>query len=337
MSINTIELFAGSGGLALGLERAGFHHIMLNEYDKNCAQTLKLNKPNWNVIHEDIKKISFKPYKNIQMVTGGFPCQAFSHSGKRLGFEDARGTLFYEFARAVDECRPDFFLIENVKGLITHDKGRTIQTIINTLEDLKYHVFNPLLLNSKNYHVAQNRERVFIFGCLKKFKNKVNFEAPPKVKSITLHDILKSTSIFKENIEKIQTNSPKYSKEKENLFALIPQGGNWKNLNLDLQKQYMGQMFYSGGGKTGVLKKLSYSDISPTILTSPSQKQTERCHPEFNRPLSIRECARIQSYPDNWKFTGSISAQYKQIGNSVPPELAFHLGKYLYDQIKDLY
>lgn len=337
MGIKTIELFAGSGGLALGLEKAGFEHVLLNEFDKDCINTLRKNKPQWNIIHEDIHKMSFKNYKNIDMVTGGFPCQAFSHSGKRLGFEDARGTLFYEFARCVKECQPEFFLIENVKGLITHDKGRTLQTIISTMQDLNYHVFNPQVLNSKDYHVAQNRERVFIFGCKKKYKNEIEFEKPIKQKPITLHDILKSKKIFKNDIAKIQTNIAKYSKEKESLFSLIPPGGNWKNLPLEFQKNYLGKMFDSGGGKTGILKKLSYDNVSPTILTSPSQKQTERCHPEFNRPLTIRECARIQSYPDSWEFTGSVSAQYRQIGNSVPPELAFHLGKYLYEQIEKIY
>ena len=333
---NTVELFAGGGGLALGLEKAGFNHILINEIDKNSCQTLKNNRPNWNVIEKDIKNINWKDYnlKNISLVSGGFPCQAFSHSGLRLGLEDTRGTLFYEFARCVKELSPICFLAENVKGLLTHDNGKTINVIIQAFERLGYFVFSPLLLNANDYEVAQKRERIFLFGVKKEFKNFFYFNDIPKKDKIILKDIFYKGKYYNSNV--INNIDAKYSNEKIKYFNLIPAGGNWKDLPLELQKKYLGKMFYSEGGKTGILKRLSYNQPSVTILTSPSQKQTERCHPVENRPLNIRESARIQSFPDDWIFHGSIVNQYKQIGNAVPVNLAYNVGLYVINQLKNI-
>lgn len=336
--INTLELFAGAGGLALGLSQAGFSHIALNENNKDCLQTLRFNKPEWPLIPEDIHKVSFEPYyQKTNMVSGGFPCQAFSHSGKRLGFEDTRGTLFYEFARCIFETQPTCFLAENVKGLLTHDSGKTIQTILQVFSDLNYHVFSPILLNANHYDVAQKRERIFIFGVQKKLKNHFHFKPPPQGTSPNLNDIFFQGSYYSSNVDSLISKGAVYSEKKKKYFELIPEGGNWKNLPIPLQKEYLGAMFQSEGGKTGILKKLSYEQPSVTLLTNPSQKQTERCHPQKNRPLNIREYARIQSFPDDWKFIGSISSQYKQIGNAVPVLLAKHLGQSLFQQLSPLF
>ncbi len=336
--ISSLELFAGCGGLAIGLEKAGFHHVLLNEFDKNAATTLKTNRPEWNVLLQDIHQADFTQYKGkADLISGGFPCQAFSHSGKRLGFMDTRGTLFYEFARAIKEVDPMCFLAENVKGLLTHDQGNTIKTIINVFEELGYFVFAPLLLNSNNYDVAQVRERVLIFGVKKEFKSYFQFNAPLKATSPTLKDVFFKGNDYDIDVDRIKSVGNTYSKNKENIFAKIPEGGNWKSLPLQMQKDYLGNMFFSEGGKTGILKRLSYSKPSVTLLTSPSQKQTERCHPLYHRPLNIREYARIQSFPDDWKFVGSISSQYKQIGNAVPVMLAYHVGKQIFSQLENFY
>lgn len=336
--ISSLELFAGCGGMAIGLEKAGFHHLLLNEFDKNAASTLKINRPEWNVLLKDIHQVDFLPYKNkVDLISGGFPCQAFSHSGKRLGFSDTRGTLFYEFARAIKEVEPICFLAENVKGLLSHDQGATIKTIINVFEELGYFVFSPLLLNANNYDVAQVRERVLIFGVKKEHKSYFDFNPPPKASSPTLKDIFLRGNYYETNVDEINSVGNNYSKNKETIFSKIPEGGNWKNLPIDMQKEYLGKMFFSEGGKTGILKRLSYSKPSVTLLTSPSQKQTERCHPKHNRPLNIREYARIQSFPDDWQFLGSISSQYKQIGNAVPVMLAYHVGKQIFSQLENFY
>lgn len=333
--IKTLELFAGAGGLSLGLKKAGFNISHINENNKDCIQTLKLNKHCEHIIEHSITEVDFSKMSGIDFISGGFPCQAFSHSGKRLGFDDTRGTLFFDFARSILEIKPQFFLAENVKGLKTHNNGKTLETIISTLKEIGYHVYTPIILNSNHYEVAQNRERIFIFGCLPKCKNKIKFDAPKQCKKINLKDIFLSDEYYSQNIDLLNEQIKKifYTESKLKLFQQIPPDGNWKNLDIEEQKIYLGKMFGSGGGKTGILKKLSYEKPSPTILTSPSQKQTERCHPTENRPLTYRECARIQSFPDEWKFYGSLASKYRQIGNAVPVNLAYHVGKHLYEQI----
>lgn len=125
-----IELFAGGGGLALGMHKAGFKHILLNEFDHSACETLRRNQPDWNVVEGDVHTVDFTPYADkVDFLSGGFPCQAFSYAGEKRGFEDARGTLFFELARAVKETRPKVFMGENVKGLVSHDNGKTLQTI----------------------------------------------------------------------------------------------------------------------------------------------------------------------------------------------------------------
>lgn len=327
-----IELFAGCGGLALGLDLAGFEHLLLNEFNKDACATLKLNKPNWNIICSDIKEVSWENYKNIDLLSGGFPCQAFSHSGKRLGFEDTRGTLFYEFARAIKEIEPLCFLAENVKGLLTHEHGNTIKVIYNTFKDLGYEVFTPLLLNANDYEVAQKRERVFIFGVKKEVAKFFQFNAPPKKNKLILNDILNISSYYPDSI--VSSKGAQYSILKKKYFEKIRPGHYWKDLSIEEQKLYLGNMFNSGGGKTGVLRRISMNEACMTLLTSPSQKQTERCHPNEIRPFNIREYARIQSFPDSWNFVGSLSSQYKQIGNAVPVNLAKAIGEVIIMQIK---
>ena len=140
-----LELFAGAGGLAIGMEQAGLKCLALNEYDKSACNTLRKNRPNWNILEGDVKEFSFEEFKGkADVVTGGFPCQSFSYAGKRLGLDDARGTLFYEFARAVNEVKPAICIGENVKGLFSHDEGRTLQGMISILDEIGYEVVHPV-------------------------------------------------------------------------------------------------------------------------------------------------------------------------------------------------
>ena len=332
--ITTLELFAGAGGLASGLEKAGFFHLALNEFNADACATLRLNRPAWNIIEGDIHTISWEKFKNqIHLLAGGFPCQAFSHSGKRLGFEDTRGTLFYEFARSIQETKPLCFLAENVTGLLSHDKGNTINTILNAFSDLGYHVYPPLLLNANNYEVAQKRERIFIFGVQKQLQSYFHFNAPQSFPKLVLKDIFFPGQYYSSPLADF--TGAQYSARRKEYFQYVPEGGNWRNLDIEQQKAYMGNMFYAKGGRTGVLKRLSYNEPAVTLLTSPAQTQTERCHPTELRPLSIREYARIQSFPDEWQFKGSIASQYRQIGNAVAVNLAWHLGEDIMAQIKN--
>lgn len=334
----SIELFAGAGGLALGLEKAGIQHALLNEIDKYAVQTLQKNRPNWKIEEGDIAKIDFKPYKDkIDLLTGGFPCQAFSYAGKRLGFEDTRGTLFFEFVRALQETNAPVFLIENVKGLLSHDNGKTLQTMIDVLtKDMDYHIFKPKVLKAIHYRVPQKRERLIIVGVKNDYKDKVTYNYPePHKKIYTLKDALKKGALYDTDV--LSSPGQIYPKRKKEILDKVPPGGYWRNLPIEIQKEYMQKSFYLGGGKTGMARRISWDEPSLTLTCSPAQKQTERCHPDETRPFQIREYARIQTFPDNWIFEGSPSQQYKQIGNAVPVNLAEEIGYTLIQLLNDIY
>lgn len=325
---NSVELFAGAGGLAIGLEKAGFNTIGLNEINKDACKTLKKNRPNWNVIEGDITNIRFSPYKGIDFLSGGFPCQAFSYAGNKLGFEDTRGTLFFEFARAIKEIQPKVFLGENVKGLLTHDKGRTLESIKSIIYELGYTLIEPQVLKAIFYRVPQKRERLFLVGIRNDLVKYACFEWPnPYFRVLTLKDALKKGELYKTDCPKSQGQV--YPERKKQILSMIPPGGYWVDLPDEIQREYMQKSYFMGGGKTGMARRLSYDSPSLTLTCAPAQKQTERCHPEETRPLTIREYARIQTFPDDWKFEGSISSQYKQIGNAVPINLAWAVGRKL--------
>lgn len=313
--IKVIELFAGAGGTALGFENAGLQHILLNEIDKNAVATLKKNRPDWNVVHNGIENIDFRGME-ADVVEGGFPCQSFSYAGKRFGFEDTRGTLFYEFARCIKEVRPKIAMGENVRGLLNHDNGKTLQTMVRVLNELGYKVHYKVV-RAQYLDVPQKRERLVIFAIREGLDTPFIF---PKERdyTISLKEALKNCP-----------DSPgvKYTERKHKVMSIVPEGGYWRDLPVDLQKEYMGASYYHSGGKTGMARRLSWYEPSLTLTCNPAQKQTERCHPSETRPLTVREYARIQTFPDEWEFVGSTISQYKQIGNAVPVNMAYHLGE----------
>lgn len=321
---SVLELFAGAGGLAVGLEQAGLSCTVLNEIDKFACATLRKNRPNWNVLEGDIKDFSFSEYRDeIDVVTGGFPCQAFSYAGKKLGLADARGTLFYEFARVVKEVNPPICIGENVKGLLSHEKGRTIEGMISILDEIGYRVTPVEVLRAIDYKVPQKRERLILVGIRKDIA--INYSYPkPFNKIYTLKDALKKGELFDCDVPK--SEGVKYPKRKKEVLDMIPQKGYWRDLPLDIQKEYMGASFYLGGGKTGMARRIGWDEPCLTLTCSPAQKQTERCHPEETRPFTVREYARIQTFPDSWTFAGSTAQQYKQIGNAVPVNLGKEIG-----------
>jgi DNA (cytosine-5)-methyltransferase 1 len=322
---NAIELFSGCGGLALGFKNAGINSELLVEIDKDSSETLSSNFRNTKIVNDDIANVDFKSYKNkVDVVAGGFPCQAFSYAGKSKGFEDTRGTLFFDFARTVKEVKPKIAIGENVKGLVSHDRGRTLHTMINTLEELGYNVQYKLLL-AQYFNVPQKRERVFIVATRKDMPN--CYEYPEELNYfVPLQVVLKDCPA---------SEGQEYPKRKKEIMEMVPQGGYWKDLPIEIQKEYMKGSFYLGGGKTGTARRLSMKEPSLTLVTSPAQGQTERCHPTKTRPLTIRESARIQTFPDSWKFAGSAASQYKQIGNAVPVNLAYHVGKSVIKYLKN--
>lgn len=309
-----IEVCAGAGGLSTGFTTNGFTPILLNDNNKYCIETLKNNHPNVKISNESMININLDEYKNlnIDVLMGGVPCQSFSQAGKRKGIQDDRGKLILHFIKMIDIINPKVFIIENVKGLVTHNKGETLQYIIEEINKLQKYNINYKVLNANNYSVPQNRERLIIVG----IRNNINktFNFPP-------------AHIYKPVLKDVLYNCPtssgiEYTKEKYDIMKIVPEGGCWVNIPEELQKKYMGKSYYSGGGKRGILKRLDMNKPCLTLLTTPSQKQTERCHPNETRPLQILEYSRIQTFPDNYKFYGSVNQIYKQIGNAVPVNLA---------------
>ena len=327
----SIELFAGAGGLALGLENAGFKHLGLVEFDKSASETLKINKKNWNVLFEDVEKVAsrdlekefnIKKYE-LDLLSGGAPCQSFSYAGKRLGLQDTRGTMFYHYATFLHKLKPKMFLFENVKGLLTHDKGRTYKTILDIFKDEGYTI-QYQVLNAVDYSVPQKRERLITIGIRKDLIDKCQFFFPKKHdKKLTIKDI-------KLDVKPTKEECMFYPQKKAEIFRLVPAGGYWRDIDEKIAKEYMKSSWSQGGGRTGILRRTSLNEPSLAVLTSPMMKQTDRCHPLEVRPFSYRENARIQTFPDNWQFCGSLIEKYKQIGNAVPVKLAEAIGIEIY-------
>lgn len=321
-----IELFAGAGGLALGLEQAGFEEVALVEIDTIACDTLKLNRPKWNIINDDIVEVSKKDLLKefnlkegeLDLISGGYPCQSFSYAGKKLGFDDVRGTMFYYYSEFIKQLKPKMFLAENVKGLTTHDGGKTIDAMISVFEELGYKV-EWKVLNAWDYGVAEKRQRVVIIGIRNDLTDKIKFNYPtPHDYKPVLRDVLKDVP---------DSIGAKYPDKKKKVFDLVPPGGYWKDLPDDVAKEYMKSCYYMGGGRTGIARRLSWDEPSLTLTCSPMMKQTDRCHPDESRPFTTREYARIQSFPDEWQFAGKMSDIYKQIGNAVPVNLAKCVGE----------
>lgn len=332
----SIELFAGAGGLALGMSMAGINHLMLNEINHDACETLRLNRPSWNVTECDIRKLNFDIYKDrIDLITGGFPCQAFSYAGNKGGFEDARGTLFFELARAVKEIRPKVFLCENVKGLASHDGGNTLKVIKNVIADLGYTLIEPHVLQAIKYKVPQKRERLIMVAIRNDVAEKVTFHWPsPYYRIMTLRDAFYKGELYDSDVP--HSEGQHYPEKKRKVMELVPMGGYWRDLPEDVQREYMGGSYMLEGGKTGMARRLSLDEPSLTLTCAPAQKQTERCHPIETRPLTIREYARIQTFPDDWKFAGNITSQYRQIGNAVPINLAYAVGRSIVRLLNDI-
>lgn len=322
-----IEVFAGCGGLSTGLEKAGLTPLLLIDNDANCVETLKANHTHPQTVIEckSVKDLHLHDYKGrTDVLAGGVPCQAFSQAGLRKGLDDDRGNLFYDFIRLVDECEPKVFLVENVVGLTTHNHGQTLASILEKLRHtetnhVEYHIQHQIM-NALDYGVAQKRKRVIIIGIRRDITESRNtpFEFPqPLAHRPTLRDALVNCP---------PSEGMKYPQKKIDVMRLVPPGGCWIDLPDDVKQAYMGKSMESGGGKRGIARRIAWDEPCLTLTTSPCQKQTERCHPEETRPFTVREYARIQSFPDSYVFKGSMASRYRQIGNAVPVELGYHVG-----------
>ena len=348
--IKALSFFSGAMGLDIGLEKAGIDVILACESEKFIRETIKLNRPKIKVL-EDINNYSakeirieagLKPKEKIDLIVGGPPCQAFSTAGKRLSINENRGVVFLKYLELIKELNPTYFVIENVRGLLSvplkhvphnkrnrklkvaEEKGGTLNYILNYLKKIGYKVsFN--LYNSANFGTPQTRERVVIVG---NKDEKLPYLSPTHSQYGEFG--LKPWNTFKsavKGLHNINHEHVNFPESRLKYYRKLKEGQNWRNLSLKLQKEALGKSFYLGGGKTGFLRRLAWNKPSPTLVTDPMMPATDLGHPVEDRPLSIQEYKRIQEFSDNWKLSGNLRNQYKQIGNAVPVSLGKAIGK----------
>jgi DNA (cytosine-5)-methyltransferase 1 len=349
---NSVSLFSGAMGLDLGLERAGFDVRFAADNFVAAVATIRKNRPSLPVFEDDIRKLTAERIYDstglipgeVDLLSGGPPCQSFSTAGRRLCVEDnENGPLIYQFTRLIDELRPRAFLMENVKGILSApiewwmklpegNNGKRIPGLHGTLLDellkqqreLGYTV-DYCLLNSADYGVPQVRWRVFFVG----FRDgeKPQFPLPSHSELPGLFTQRWKTIREAMTIENDHSHRNNFSPRKLRYLRLVPPGGNWRSLPVELQQESMGKAYYAKGGRSGWWRRLSLDAPSPTILTEPQQAGTSLCHPTSDRPLTVRECARIQTFPDDWEFCGRGAEQYRMVGNSVPVLLGEAVGR----------
>lgn len=355
---NAISLFSGAMGLDLGIEKAGFDIRLCVEKDKWAVKTIHRNT-DIPVIEKDINIVSTDELlqtahlrkEDVTLVVGGPPCQAFSTAGKQRGLDDVRGNVILQYLRVVNDIRPEYFVLENVRGLLSAkinvlpeayseyaylqgQKGGVLQFITDEFRKMGYAI-SYALLNAANYGVPEKRERVIVIGHR---GDRVPIPSPTHSedasfgtkKWVTLRecigDLEEATGL---SYIELRPKSLPYLK-------LLGEGQNWKDLPADKAQEAMGKAYFLGGGKTGFLRRLSFNEPSPTLVTSPTMPATLLCHPTKLRPLSVEEYARIQQFPDNWHFEGNIQSVYRQIGNAVPVGLGFAVGQQIMNNIKGL-
>ena len=336
-----LSFFTGAMGLDLGLEAAGLDVRLGQELDPSAVATIEANGRRVisgdlrMLLADDLGLVSLMAEAGLRRgeafaVVGGPPCQPFSTAGNRQGIDDSRGMLIFDFLKAINAIAPRFMILENVKGLLgsagTADTS-LLDEILTTLNEMGYQAIWGVL-DASHFGAAQFRERLVIIAS--RDGEDIFIPAPthfPKHQSPdhrwrTLHDVIG-------DLEFNSGEHARFSPKVQSVLELIPEGGNWRSLPPDIAQHAMGGAWNSGGGKVGFFRRLNYSEPSPTLVTSPIQKATMLCHPTQNRPLSVKEYARIQGFPDDWVLVGSLANRYKQLGNAVPYALGKALGQML--------
>lgn len=363
---NLISLFSGALGLDIGLEKAGFVLRSAVECNQFAIQTIKDNREhikskklviidkslsplNVGDICEEILKKTDLRKSGRYVLAGAPPCQPFSTAGKRASLKDSRSCGFDIFLKAIRFLQPKFFVIENVKGILSAAKkhrplaqrgpgfpqltadeehGSAFIELLDDFSELCDDIGYCIswgLMNSADYGTPQVRERVIFIGSLDG-----HFIWPEPTHSKSGIKGTKKWMVLKTALNGVNDPEPDYrefSREILDYLKLIPEGANWRALPENLQHKAIGEAFESWGGRSGFLRRLSWKKPAPTITNNPKTKATMLCHPTENRPLSVRECARIQQFPDYWQFAGSVGAQYRQIGNATPIALGEAIGR----------
>lgn len=351
--LRVLSFFSGAMGLDIGLHKAGLNTLLACEIDKSSRKTIVTNSPEIGLIgdirdysiSEILEYANIESGDNVDVIVGGPPCQAFSTAGKRKGFEDERGNVFLKFIEVIEAIKPQYAVIENVRGLfysiysidlpeqdaellpddIQPLKGSTMYYIVKRLERAGYKVsFN--LYNSANYGTPQIRERVIIICTL--CKTKVPHLTPTNSKNGDFN--LPKWNVLKDAILDLPETPKDFIKLPERrlkYYKYLKAGQNWRDLPEELQEEAMGKSYHLVGGKTGFFRRLAWDKPSPTIVTNPAMPATDLTHPEEDRPLSVQEYKRLQEFPDDWELCGSVVQRYKQIGNAVPISVGKAIGK----------
>lgn len=345
-----ISFFSGAGGLDLGLEKAGIESLLYCENNREARMTIQANRPEAALLG-DISKTTAEEVRalagldeetEIDVMFGGPPCQAFSTAGARRAFNDPRGNVFLRYLELAEELRPKYFVIENVRGLLSTPyplkegdepvPGGALHLVIQNLEAMGYGVsFN--LYNAANYGAAQTRERVILIA--KRDGTVMSWLTPTHSNEEkwglpswrTFGDIM-------EELEGVEHHYTQFPEKRLKFFSKLSEGQCWTGLEPEDQKKAMGKAFYLGGGKTGFYRRLNRAKPSPTLVTSPTMPATDLCHPIELRPLSVEEYKALQGFPLDWVVAGSISDQYRQLGNAVPVPLGMAIGKAIIEDMQ---
>lgn len=348
--IVALSFFTGAMGLDLGMEAGGIKAILACEFEKHCRMTINQNNPDIALIgdinkysSEEILKMAHIPKgRKVDVIFGGPPCQAFSTAGARRALNDERGNVFLRYIQIVKEIKPQYVVIENVRGLLSAPypyagikepiKGGALCIIIDQLKEAGYDMSFELY-NAANFGAPQIRERIIMLGKLN--GDKMPYLSPTHSDNSiyglppwrTLGNVISDLDEDRQHYIDFPEKRLKY-------YRLLKEGQYWKHLPKDLQEEAMGSKLKLGGGKTGFFRRLAFSKPSPTLVTNPTMPATDLCHPVKNRPLSVEEYSRIQEFPDDWEICGPILEQYKQIGNAVPVKLGEAIAKTIIADMK---
>lgn len=323
-SLKAIELCAGGGGMALGLERAGFHHVALVEFDKHAAKTLRHNRPDWNVVEGDIRQIDFRQYRDmdIDLIGGGLPCQPYSIEGEALGKDDPRD-LFPDSVRVVNEVRPRAFMFENVSGLLHAKHADHVATILRGYRRAGYHT-EIHRMQAADYGIAQTRSRILVIGLRSDVAD--SFRMPPAFpgRRANIGDVLLDLMAANgwegaHEWARQRREQPVFDRT-GNIVAYGAQASTVVTSRGKRRLNGAASQIARGFDTTGL------PDRAPTAL--------EAAVDGFLPQLTLKMRARLQGFPDNWTFCGGIQATVHQIGNAVPPRMAMAAGLALFSALK---
>ncbi len=355
-----ISLFTGAGGLDIGLEQTGrFEVLACVEKMPAFCQTLRVNRDAGRTARGDLRvyerdiagldpeevlqDLGLEPGE-VDVVAGGPPCQTFSTTGRRATVQDTRGTMLWRFLHFVEVMRPKAFLMENVRGLMSaairhrpikdrpdkggpplepdEEPGAVMASFLHDLHD-EYRI-DCFLVNAVNYGAPQLRERALFFG--NRFGRSAHFPAPThgQAEKADLFGPLEPFASLGAAIADLPEEEPvlmDFSSRKKRYLAMVPPGGNWRSLPPEVAQESMGKAYVAKGGRSGWWRRLTLDLPAPTIVTMPNHASTSLCHPAEVRALTLRECARVQEFPDEWTFCGRTTEKYAQVGNAVPVRL----------------